>query len=63
MTTDQLFARAKRMLMAPRKAKHAATQRARLKAANLCITAASHGAPIPGRVRCERCIEVHRRSA
>jgi hypothetical protein len=36
--------------------------RAQMKSEGACITARSHGAPMPGRVRCERCIEVHRRS-
>lgn len=37
-------------------------RRARLKAKGVCINAACHGAPEPGKTKCTRCIEVHRKS-
>ena len=37
-------------------------RRTRLLAANVCINAISHGPPEPGKTKCTRCLEQHRRS-
>lgn len=37
-------------------------RRARLVREGVCITARSHGTPMAGHIKCERCVEVHRRS-
>lgn len=44
-------------------AEYARERRARLAAAGLCINSPLHGSPVPGRTKCARCIEVHRRTA
>jgi hypothetical protein len=36
--------------------------RARRKAEGVCINGRVHGAPVAGQIKCERCVEVHRRS-
>jgi hypothetical protein len=38
-------------------------RRDRLRASARCINGPSHGALAPGRDKCERCVEVHRRTA
>lgn len=37
-------------------------RRARLIRMGVCINAISHGPPVPGKTKCQRCIEVHRAS-
>jgi hypothetical protein len=44
------------------RAASARLRRAGLLRDGLCINGAIHGAPMPGRTKCARCIETHRRS-
>ena len=46
----------------PIRARYMTKRRARLKGANTCINGICHGPPEPGKTKCTRCLEVHRRS-
>lgn len=52
-----------RQKYAPKRAGMAAERRERLKRANVCVNAISHGAPEAGKTKCSRCLEVHRDGA
>jgi hypothetical protein len=58
MKTDRAF----RLHVSEDRRKWARRRRKRLAKMGVCINAIAHGPPKKGRKKCERCIEVHKRS-